>query len=54
MNTSIPVLASVNWRALALSVAAMIAIFRFKIGMIPVLAASCVVGVVWYLGSGVT
>ncbi len=52
MNVSIPQPASVNWRALALSLAAMIAIFRFKIGMIPVLAASCLVGVLWYLASG--
>jgi chromate transporter len=54
MNVIIPQPASVNWRALALSIAAMIAIFRFKIGMIPVLAVSCLVGVLWYLASGTT
>jgi chromate transporter len=40
-----PVLASVDLPALALSVAAAIAIFRFSIGMLLVLAASCITGV---------
>src|SRR5439155_12562595 len=44
-----PVLASVDPWALALSVAAAVAIFRFKSGMIPTLAASCVTGIVLYL-----
>jgi chromate transporter len=44
-----PVLSSVHPWALALSVAAAVAIFRFKIGMIPVLAACCAAGVVLYL-----
>src|SRR5215510_8573685 len=35
--------------ALALSIAAAIAIFRFKVGMIPTLAASCVAGIALYL-----
>jgi chromate transporter len=35
--------------ALALSVAAAVAIFRFKVGMIPMLAASCAAGIVLYL-----
>ena len=35
--------------ALALSIAAAIAIFRFKVGMIPTLAACCVVGIILYL-----
>ena len=41
---SVPVLASVNWAAAAIATAAMVAIFRFKAGIIPVLAASCVAG----------
>jgi len=41
---SVPVLASVNWAALAISAGAMVAIFRFRCGVIPVLAASCVAG----------
>jgi chromate transporter len=41
-----PVLSSVDPWALALSIAAAIAIFRFKIGMIPTLAACCVAGLI--------
>src|ERR1700692_1900091 len=44
-----PNIASVNPWALALSVAAAIAIFRFKVGMIPTLAGCCAAGVVLYL-----
>ncbi|MGX1103717.1 MULTISPECIES: chromate efflux transporter [Bradyrhizobium] len=40
-----PVLDSVDWPALALSIAAAIAIFRFNVGMLSVLAASCITGV---------
>ena len=40
--------ASTAW-ALALSIAAAVAIFRFKVGMIPTLAACCAAGVVLYL-----
>jgi len=39
-----PVLASVHPWAVALSIAAAIAIFRFKVGMIPTLAACCLAG----------
>ena len=35
--------------ALSLSIAAAVAIFRFKVGMIPTLAASCIAGIVLYL-----
>jgi chromate transporter len=45
----LPKLASVDWLALALSIAAAIAIFWFKVGMIPTLAACCVVGLLLYL-----
>ena len=41
--------ASVDPWALALSIAAAVAIFRFKTGMIPTLAASCVAGIALYL-----
>ena len=40
-----PNFTSVNIWALALSVAAAVAIFRFKVGMLVVLAASCITGV---------
>jgi chromate transporter len=46
---SVPVLASVNWPALAIAIGAMVAIFRFRCGIIPVLAASCAAGVVLHL-----
>lgn len=45
-----PVLTSIDLPALALSVAAAIAIFRFNIGMLVVLAASCVSGILLRLG----
>jgi chromate transporter len=44
-----PVLASVDPWALALSAAAIIAMFRFKTGMIPTLAATSAAGVALYL-----
>ncbi len=44
-----PVPASVDPYALVLSLAAMIAIFRFKAGMLPVLAVSSAIGVALYL-----
>jgi chromate transporter len=52
MSLSIPVWATINWAALTISVAATVAIFRFKIGMIPVLAASCFAGVSYYFVAG--
>jgi len=44
----VPILTSVDPWALALSAAAMLAIFRFKVGMIPTLLACAGVGVVLY------
>jgi chromate transporter len=44
-----PKLMSIDLWALALSVAAAIAIFRFKVGMIPTLVGSCVSGMMLYL-----
>jgi len=44
-----PNVLSVDPWALALSIAAALAIFRFKVGMIPTLAACCVAGMVLYL-----
>jgi len=44
-----PVVASVNVWALVLSIAAAIAIFRFKLGMIPTLAGCCAAGIALYL-----
>jgi chromate transporter len=44
-----PDMASVDAWALAISLAAAIAIFRFRVGMIPTLAACCAAGVVLFL-----
>jgi chromate transporter len=44
-----PNVRSVEPWALALSIAAAVAIFRFKVGMIPTLAACCVAGMALYL-----
>ena len=45
---NLPVPGSVNWAALAIALAAMVAIFRFRAGVVTVLAASCLAGVALY------
>ena len=40
LDLDVPVLASVDWAALALVVAAMVATFRFRVGMLPLLAGA--------------
>ena len=45
---NVPVLASVSWPALVLSLGAVIAMLRFKTGMIKTLAACSALGVVYY------
>ena len=45
-----PVMASVNAWSVALSVAAAIAVFCFRLGMIPVLAGCSLVGMMLYVG----
>ena len=49
LNFDAPLIASVDWFALALSVAAAVAVFRFKAGMIPTLAGCCAAGIVLFL-----
>ena len=49
-----PVLASANLWALALSISAIIAIFRFKVGMITTLLACSGVGIVLYLAGALS
>ncbi|RXV68454.1 chromate efflux transporter [Burkholderia stabilis] len=46
MTLQIPVLSSLDVWSLALSLAAMIALFRFKLGMMTTLAGCCVAGIV--------
>jgi chromate transporter len=50
----VPVLSSIDIPSAVLSVAAAIAIFRFKLGMIPVLLASSLAGVVLFLALGLS
>jgi chromate transporter len=50
----VPTLATVNLASLALTAAAVLAVFRFKVGMIPVLAACSAAGVALYLLTGTT
>jgi chromate transporter len=42
----------VNVASLILTVAAVLAVFRFKVGMIPVLAACSAAGIVYHLARG--
>jgi len=53
MSVDVPVLSSVNLAALALTLAAVIAVFRFKIGMLKVLAACALAGLASGLAFGV-
>lgn len=46
VGPDLPVLSSIDWRAAALSLAAVIAMLRFKTGMIPTLAACALAGLV--------
>ena len=49
LNFDAPKLSSVDPWALALSVSAAVAIFRFKVGMIPTLLGSCLAGVLLFV-----
>jgi chromate transporter len=54
LTLDVPVLVSVNVASFVLTLAALLAVFRFKVGMIPVLAACSLAGVLLYLVAGVT
>jgi chromate transporter len=55
LTLDVPVLASINLASLVLTIGALLAVFRFKVGMIPVLATCSAVGVLlYYLVTGVT
>jgi chromate transporter len=51
-SLDLPVLASINPFALVLTLAAMVAVFWFKVGMIPTFLACSGAGVAWFLASG--
>ena len=51
-TVDVPVLASANIPSIVLAAAAAVAVFRFKFGMVPVLLASSLAGVVFFLVFG--
>jgi chromate transporter len=52
MSLDVPVLATANLPAILLTLAALFAVFRLKVGMIPVLAGSSAAGILLYLAGG--
>src|SRR5882757_5677044 len=52
MRVDVPVPSSINLPSLVLTLGALIAVFRFKIGMIKVLLACSALGIVYYLATG--
>ena len=52
MSLDVPVLATIDPAALALTLAAIVAVFHLKIGMLPVLAACSAAGVLYFLAVG--
>ena len=54
LSVDVPVLSSLDIPSAAISIAAAIAIFRFKLGMIPTLLASSLAGVVLFLALGLS
>jgi chromate transporter len=54
MMLHVPVLSTLSVASLVLSVAAMLALFRFKVGMIPTLIGCSMAGMVIYLAGGST
>jgi len=54
VGLELPVLSSLDLASLALTVAAALAVFRFKVGVIPVLLACTAGGMLYYVVTGVT
>lgn len=52
MSLEVPNLASANFPSLLLTLAAALAVFRFKLGVIPVLLACAAIGVLFYVVTG--
>jgi chromate transporter len=52
VSLDLPVLATIDPAALVLTLAAVVAVFHFRIGMIPVLAACSAAGVLYFLAAG--
>jgi len=53
LSLPVPVLGTINWPAVVLTSAAIIATFRFKAGMLATFAACSALGVLYYIGFGV-
>ena len=49
LSLSVPVWSTIDVATLVIMLAAMVAIFHFKAGMIPVLLGSCLTGIAFYL-----
>jgi chromate transporter len=52
MTFDLPMLSTVNVAALVLTIAAMIAVFRFKVGMIKIIAACSIAGLLYGVLAG--
>jgi chromate transporter len=52
MTIDVPVLSSINVPSLVLTFGAMLAVFRFKVGMIPVLVGCSVLGLIYGVATG--
>ena len=50
----VPVVATINGASVVLTLGAFVAMLRFRVGMIPVIATSAALGVVWHALSGMT
>ena len=52
LHLDLPVPGSVNLPALVLTIVALLAVFRLKLGMLPVLGGCSALGVAYYLATG--
>jgi chromate transporter len=50
----VPVVATINMASVALTLGAFVAMLRFHVGMIPVIATSAALGIAWHALSGMT
>ena len=52
LDLDLPVLASLDWAALALVVGAVVATFRLRVAMLPLLAGAAALGCLWQFAGG--
>jgi chromate transporter len=52
LTLAVPALATIDWPALVLASGAIIAMFRFKAGMLPTLAVCALLGAGWFVATG--